>query len=173
MPRLSLAAALLALAACGDPEPPAPPPDVAPAAAAPSAETFEAPPPAGQTAEVEISPVGDLMEYEQTAFAVRPGQTVTVTFVNTATAEAMHHNVVVLAEGADVDAFGQAAMSAADTEYVPADRAAEVLAHTPMSAPGETVEVTFTAPTAPGDYTYVCTFPGHYLTMRGTMRVVA
>ena len=165
----------LALAACAADEPaptpastPTPPPEQVEAA-----PTFDTPPPASETAEVSISPVGDLMEYEQTAFAVRPGQTVHLTFVNTATAEAMSHNVVVLAEGTDVDAFGRAAMSAADTDYVPADLAGQVVGHTPMSAPGETVEVTFTAPSEPGDYTYVCTFPGHYLTMRGTMRVVA
>jgi azurin len=32
--------------------------------------------------------------------------------------------------------------------------------------------VTFTAPAA-GDYPYICTFPGHYMTMRGVMHVVA
>ena len=32
--------------------------------------------------------------------------------------------------------------------------------------------VEFTAP-AEGEYTYVCTFPGHYMMMQGTMRVVA
>lgn len=175
MSRLPLVAALLVFSACGDSDTTAPPPDIPPTeapSAEPSAETFDEPPPAGETAEVEISPVGDLMEYEQTAFAVRPGQTVRLAFVNTATSEAMHHNVVVLALNTDADAFGQAAMMAADTDYVPADRADEVVAHTPMSAPGETVEVTFTAPVAPGDYTYVCTFPGHYITMRGTMRIV-
>lgn len=174
-PRLLLVALCLSLGACAADEPAAPatPPAAPPADQAEAALTFADPPPAGETAEVSISPVGNLMEYQETTFTARPGQTVHLTFVNTADAEAMHHNVVVLAQGADVNAFGQAAMAAADTDYVPAEFADQVVGHTPMSAPGETVEVTFTAPTEPGDYTYVCTFPGHYLTMRGTMRVVA
>ena len=30
----------------------------------------------------------------------------------------------------------------------------------------------FTAPTEPGDYDFLCTFPNHWQTMRGVMRVV-
>ena len=30
----------------------------------------------------------------------------------------------------------------------------------------------FTAPEKPGDYEFVCTFPGHYMLMRGIMKVV-
>jgi plastocyanin len=32
------------------------------------------------------------------------------------------------------------------------------------------VAIEFTAPSAPGDYPYVCTFPGHS-TMRGILKV--
>ena len=103
---------------------------------------------------------------------VHPGQTVRLTFQNTATNPAMSHNVVVLAQGASVNDVGQAAMSAADSDYIPAEFSDQILAHTAMAAPGETVTVEFTAP-AEGEYTYVCTFPGHYMMMQGTMRVVA
>jgi azurin len=34
------------------------------------------------------------------------------------------------------------------------------------------VTIMFEAPRKPGAYTYVCTYPGHYATMQGTMRVV-
>ena len=38
--------------------------------------------------------------------------------------------------------------------------------------PGESVEVTFTAPDTPGDRPYICTFPGHYVGgMKGTLIV--
>ena len=30
-----------------------------------------------------------------------------------------------------------------------------------------------TAPDKPGEYPYVCTYPGHYLVMRGVLKVVA
>jgi len=167
----SLAFAALVLAACGGGEPAtetAQPP-AAPAPQAPAdapAATYDGPP-----AEITITPVGNEMRYEQTEFTVAPGQTVHLTLNNTATNPAMSHNVVVLALGADPNAVGQAALSAAGTGYIPQDMADRIVAHTPMSAPGQTVEVTFTAPQQAGDYPYICTFPGHYVTMRGTMRV--
>jgi len=38
--------------------------------------------------------------------------------------------------------------------------------------PGESFTLEFSAPEEPGDYPYVCTFPGHWRGMNGTMRVV-
>ena len=45
-----------------------------------------------------------------------------------------------------------------------------VIASTRLLDPGTTGEVTFTAP-APGTYQFVCTFPGHNLTMFGNFVV--
>ena len=127
----------------------------------------------GAVTEVTLQPVGNQMQYEQTSFTVPAGEEITLTFENTATSPAMEHNVVILTSNDDavVTRVGQAAMSAVDTEYVPEDEA--ILAHTSMAAPGETVSVTFTAPSEPGEYRYICTFPGHYVSMQGTMQVVA
>lgn len=122
--------------------------------------------------EVTIEPVGNQMQYQETEFTVQAGQEVTVVFNNTATSAAMQHNVVVLntTDEEVINRVGQAALQAGpDSDYIPEDDA--IIAHTPMSKPGETVEVTFTAPSEPGEYTYICTFPGHYMTMRGTMIV--
>lgn len=47
-------------------------------------------------------------------------------------------------------------------------------ASTPVAANGETVEVTFTAPSEPGDYTFYCSVPGHRGNgMEGTFTVTA
>ena len=123
--------------------------------------------------EVTIQPVGNQMKYEQTEFTVPAGEEITLTFENTATSPAMEHNVVILTSTDDavINRVGQAATGAADSEYVPEDDA--ILAYTSMAKPGETVSMTFTAPSEPGEYRYICTFPGHYLSMQGTMRVVA
>jgi azurin len=119
-----------------------------------------------------LTPVGNQMAFEQTAFTVKAGSDVTLTFENTATSPAMAHNVVLLAdnEASTIDRVGQAAVSAAANAYIPEDDA--VLAYTDLAQPGETVTLTFTAPSAPGEYAYICTFPGHYALMQGTMRVV-
>lgn len=120
---------------------------------------------------VTLTPAGEEMRYAETRFSAPAGSQLRLVFRNTATGAAMQHNVVILQPGTDVDAFGIAAASASATDYVPASMTGQVVAHTPMSAPGETVEVSFTVPTEPGDYVYVCTFPGHYMTMRGVMTV--
>ncbi|PQJ36464.1 hypothetical protein BSZ35_12495 [Salinibacter sp. 10B] len=123
--------------------------------------------------EVTITPVGNQMQFEQTEFTVPAGEEISLTFKNTATSSAMKHNVVLLttSEGSVVTRVGQAGTQAADNEYVPEDDA--VLAATGLADPGETVTATFTAPSEPGSYRYICTFPGHYATMQGTMTVVS
>lgn len=118
---------------------------------------------------ITLTPEGDQMKFAQTEFTVQPGQTVTIVFENTASSPAMQHNVVVLnsADEETTKRVGQAALNAPN--YVPDDPA--VIAATDIAKPGETTEVTFTAPETPGEYTYVCTYPGHYATMQGTMVV--
>jgi azurin len=120
-----------------------------------------------------IKPAGNQMKYEQEEFTVEAGSEVTLTFDNVATSPAMKHNVVILNGTGDdmVQRVGTAALQAAENEYIPEDDA--VLAATDLADPGETVTMTFTAPSEPGTYTYICTFPGHYMMMQGTMTVVA
>lgn len=112
------------------------------------------------------------MQYAQTEFEVAPGETVQLVFENTDSAPSMEHNVVILTsdDDEDVERVGETGAAAgSQNDYVPDDEA--VLAATPIAPPGETVEVTFTAPEETGAYRFVCTFPGHWATMQGTMRV--
>lgn len=154
--------------------------DTPTAATAETAETAEAETPEpevvvfdGPAYEMTMTPAGNQMLFEQTEFAVKPGQTVRITFQNSATMPGMSHNVVFVNTEEDINPVGQAAMGAADTEYVPNSEAKRIIAYTPLAEPGETVTVEFTAPSTPGDYPYICTFPGHYMMMQGTMHVVA
>ena len=125
---------------------------------------------------VTIHPKGNQMKYKETEFTVSPGETIKLVFENTATSPSMQHNVVVLSS-TDDDLFqkvGEAGTRAGSTnDYVPQEPPLQdqILAYTPMSKPGETVSVTFTVPENPGEYGYVCTFPGHWATMQGTMYV--
>ena len=186
---LLLALSLFVLAACGGDSanrpmhdqlnPPTETTAEAPAEAPTEAEPAEEPAPAaevppyeGPAFEATITPVGNLMEYEQKEITVHPGQTVRLTFQNTADNPAMSHNIVILEQGASPNEIGQAAMNASDNDYIPPAYADQIVAYTAMAGPGETVSVEFTAP-AEGEYTYICTFPGHYMVMQGTMRVVA
>lgn len=87
-------------------------------------------------------------------------------------ATAMAHNWILMTMDADVQAFVNAAMKAKNNDYVPSDMTDQVIAQTGLAAGGETMEVTFTAPEKPGEYEFICTFPGHYSAgMKGTFTV--
>ena len=47
----------------------------------------------------------------------------------------------------------------------------EVLEVIPVINPGTDHVLHFRAPSEPGDYPYICTFPGHWQAMRGVLRV--
>ena len=89
-------------------------------------------------------------------------------------ASAMAHNWVLLTQEADATAYARKAVQARDQEYLPPDLSDQVLEYTGLAAGGETTEVTFTAPTEPGEYEYICSFPGHYAAgMKGFLVVQA
>jgi len=111
----------------------------------------------------------DAMKYNLDRLEAVEGQEVTLTLTHTGkqTIEAMGHNWVLLAKGTDVAAFATAAVDAAETDYIPAGMEDAIVAHTSMVGGGETTTVTFTAP-ASGVYDFICSFPGHYVMMKGT-----
>ena len=116
----------------------------------------------------------DQMKYSLATITAKPGETLTVRLksIGTLPKVAMGHNFVVLAKGTDAAAFATAAASAYQTGYIPPAMKPKVLAMTTIVGPGETAEVTFKVPAAPGSYTFLCSFPGHFLAgMKGTLVV--
>lgn len=116
---------------------------------------------------ITITPDGNNMTYATTTFEVSAGQQVTLIMDNTATIPVMKHNVVILKDKNAIQAVGQAAITVAT--YIPDHPA--IIAATPIADPGQQTQTTFTAPSEPGEYVYICTFPGHYITMQGVMVV--
>lgn len=112
---------------------------------------------------------GEALAYRPAALSVKTGTSATVTFKNTSTAQ--QHNFVLANGGDDVAArVDEAAVAAGAPDYIPAGNP-DVIANTPMLAPGATGTATFTAPAA-GTYTFLCTYPGHYAAgMKGTLTV--
>ena len=114
----------------------------------------------------------DMMKFSLASIAAKPGEQLTVRLkvVGKMPKMAMAHNFVLLTAAANAATFANAAVMASATGYIPAARKGEVLASTALAGAGETVEVTFRAPTAPGTYTFLCSFPGHFAAgMRGTL----
>ena len=85
---------------------------------------------------------------------------------------AMAHNFVLLKAGVNPQDVSNAAMTARDTDFIPPAMKDKIIANTGLAGGGETVEITFKAPTKPGTYPYLCTFPGHFAVgMKGELVV--
>ncbi len=124
--------------------------------------------PANVSNTVELT-ANDQLKFDKTEITVKAGQKVTLTLKNIGTMpkESMGHNFVLLKDGTDLDAFEKEAMQA--PEHIPAGNPA-VVAHTKLLGPGESDTIEFTVPA--GDYTFICSFPGHYKTMLGILTAV-
>jgi azurin len=128
--------------------------------------------PNGEVKIVRIKAIREAMKYDVTEFTVKPGQTVELTFENP---DAMQHNLVIV-KPKTMEKVGIAAdkmmmdEKGAEKNYVPA--LSEVLFSTPLVIPDQSYKLTFKAPETAGNYPYVCTFPGHWRLMNGTMKVV-
>lgn len=118
---------------------------------------------------VEIKISGnDQMQFDKEELRVKAGQTVRLTLEHTGQlpVTAMGHNVVILDQGTDVASFAQEAAQAGSNDYIPQGRQNEVIANTEMIGGGQTTTIEFEAPEA-GTYTFICSFPGHYIQMQG------
>jgi len=139
---------------------------------------------AGETEQVEKADVvklklealpGGVMKYKQIELTAKAGADVELTFINP---DIMQHNFLLLAKGSK-DKVGAAAdamladPNAMQNAFIPQDPAIKklVLAHTGLVNPAANTVLEFKAPVEPGDYPYVCTFPGHWRLMFGTFKV--
>ena len=111
------------------------------------------------------------LKFDQTLLTVKAGSRVRLVFRNT---DDMLHNFVLCAPGKG-ESVGAAALAlgvdGAAKNYVPDTD--DVLFHTALVLPEASDTIYFTAPATPGDYDYVCSFPGHSALMKGILRVEA
>lgn len=111
------------------------------------------------------------MKFSTTALRAQPGERISLTFANP---DVMPHNWSLLATGS-LERVGElvnkfvADPRAVGRQYVP--ETPEVLAYTDIVMPGASFTIHFNAPSQPGDYPYICTFPGHWQVMNGVLHV--
>jgi azurin len=149
------------------------------AAATPGAPALPAPAPivvSGDTVSVTLRPGSTGMSYDITTINAKAGQKVKITFINQHPLVPLQHNIIVGKIGSRENLQKAAlAMVSADLPkwmekgFIP--ETPEVLHHTKLVNPGETVELEFVAGPDKGDYPYLCTFPGHSVSMQGTLKV--
>lgn len=158
---VSLCAVLFA-AGCGKKDPAA---NNASGASAPS------PTVASSARVIEIT-ANDQMKFNLSTIEAKEGEELKIVLKNIGTMPkaAMGHNWVLLKAGTNPTTFATAAATARDTDYIPAALKDQVLHHTKLLGPGESDTVTFKAP-APGEYPFICSFPAHAFTMKGTLIV--
>ena len=106
----------------------------------------------------------DDMKFNLTTIAARRGETLRIRLISKGVIPkvAMAHNVVVLKLGTDVLMLLKDGAPHRATDFISPAMQDAVVAKTPLAGPGETVQVSFTVPSKPGSYPFICTFPGHY-----------
>ncbi len=121
---------------------------------------------------IELGVSGPL-QFSAKLIEAKAGEALKLVFKNP---DVMPHNVVFVTEG-NLQKVGELSFSmmndpkAFDKHYTP--DVPEVLAGTYVVQSGGSHTLHFSAPKEPGDHHFVCTFPGHWMTMNGIFRVTA
>ncbi|WP_044198713.1 PVC-type heme-binding CxxCH protein [Dyadobacter tibetensis] len=120
---------------------------------------------------ISLSVIPEMLQFSKSLIEVKAGAKVAIVLENP---DGMQHNLLVIKPGT-LPVVGKAADAmltdpkASEKYYVPS--IPEVLFSTQLVNSGETVTLEFKVPDKPGDYPFVCTFPGHWRGMNGILRV--
>lgn len=122
---------------------------------------------------LRVGTVLEQMRYDTERLVAAAGKPVEIRFDNS---DLMPHNLVITQPGAlqEVGELAEATATdpgAAARQYVP--DSPKILLASKLLQPRESQVLTFTAPSQPGVYPYVCTYPGHWRRMYGAFYVVA
>ncbi|MFT3881897.1 MAG: GDSL-type esterase/lipase family protein [Gemmatales bacterium] len=125
---------------------------------------------------VRVIRVGTLLErmsFDKDVIVVQAGMPVEFIFDNT---DMMPHNLVISQPGT-LEMIGEAAEASATSpdaaarSFVP--RSDTILLASKLLQPRESQRLSFTAPTTPGVYPIICTYPGHWRRMYSALYVVS
>ncbi len=131
---------------------------------------------ADEVAEVKITADKVQFVFDVKEFTVNAGQKVKITLVNPEDSVTRQpHNILFVKPGTK-DTVGMAANAGlSDPEFLTTKHAVpdsdDVLFSSMLAQPGGEEILEFTAPSEPGDYPYLCTYPGHWAIMNGVMKV--
>lgn len=120
---------------------------------------------------VRIGCLPERMLYDTTSFTVSPGQPVKLILSNP---DVTQHNLVIGKPGS-LEALGMAGNEMAKDPaglskgFIPSSD--QILHHTKLLDHGTSETLRFNAPKESGVYPYLCTFPGHWILMKGEMVV--
>lgn len=108
------------------------------------------------------------MAFEPNVITVKPGGSIKLKLINTGVDKMMMHNIIFTKKG-KADEIGVKAIRAGEAkQYVPKDSA--VIAASTLVGPLDSTVLQFKTPPT-GSYPFICSYPGHYLKMRGRLIV--
>ena len=120
---------------------------------------------------INIKCIPERMIYDVTEFTVKANQPVKLVLSNP---DLTMHNLLIAKPGT-LEIVGKAGNEMAKDKdglkknYIP--KMSEVLWSTPQLKQNTSHTLRFNAPKEPGEYPYLCTFPGHWVIMKGVMKV--
>lgn len=126
---------------------------------------------------VNISCIPERMLFSVNQIVAKTGQPLKIVFTNP---DATDHNLVIVKPGA-LEEVGMAAnemardAANANSDFIPQSKTNLIINSSPMIGPTRDSLVhvmRFEAPQEPGIYPFVCTFPGHWVIMKGDLVVV-
>ncbi|MEM1297075.1 MAG: PVC-type heme-binding CxxCH protein, partial [Verrucomicrobiota bacterium] len=116
-----------------------------------------------------VNTLVEQLRYDVKEMTAKAGQKVRILFNNP---DALPHNLVVVNPGTSMEVANAAIAMGAEgfaAQFIP--ESSDILAYTPMIDGQTSTVLDFEAPENPGDYEFVCTFPGHAFIMRGLFKV--
>ena len=121
-----------------------------------------------------VHTVHEQLRFDTTKLEVQAGKNFEIIFEND---DVMPHNLVIVPPGKHME-IGTAAMTMTPDKldkqgraFIPSAWDKQILAATKLLEPGKSETIKLKAPSQPGEYEFVCTFPGHAVLMWGTLSV--
>jgi plastocyanin len=126
---------------------------------------------AQEPVQINLKTLTAQMKFDLSELVVSPGTKVKLLFENP---DDMPHNVVFCQPGTNVEQLVMKMLEkpeeALKNNFLPDDP--KVWLKSRLLNPHEKQVIEFTAPEKPGNYPYVCSFPGHAASMQGVLRVL-
>jgi azurin len=125
--------------------------------------------PAKATITINLETDPNIPAFNRERITVKRGEVVKLIFKNMSAVN--HFDNFVLVRPGGENKVGEAGLRAGpDAGYIPV-LPNEIIAHTKIIAPGETETIVFRAPSEPGLYPYISTFPKRWRSMHGIFEV--
>lgn len=126
--------------------------------------------PSQATTFLEVSTESQYPQFTQNELSAKPNEIVSLRFVNSSLPQLRQsHAWVLVKPGTEGQVAWAAQQTGSQNDFIP--ESPDIIARTHLIPPGESETIVFRAPQDPGDYPYICIFPGHSESMHGILKV--